>query len=250
MQTQEQRINYYIQCLANPRLGKADRAERRLIALGSTAVEQLIEAARSRSKEVRLHAAWALGQIGDPRGFEAILGQTRDPDSFVQYEAGYALGYLGDERAVGPLIELMSGEGTGDAGAADGAAYGLALLGRVAVEPLLDVLECAYTDAKQSAAWVLSRIGGEAVVEPIARLLRSSEAGERLAAVECLTIMGEDRPDILGQRCLELVAQCVDDPNDGVRDSATFGTEAIGKARTCPRHLRRKPLRRTRSRPF
>lgn len=218
--TKQEEISYLIHCLANPRLEKANRAQRRLIAIGPDAVDQLIEAARSPSQEVRLHVAWALGQIGDPRGFEVILEQTHDPDSFVRFEAAWALGCLGDERAIAPLIEYISGND--DGGASSGAAQGLHLLGQKAVKPLLEVIELGNSTAKQNAAYILAEICNEEVIGPIARLLDSPNEWERIAAIESLEHLGLKHPHTLGQQCLELIIKRSNDPVEDVRDSAEF----------------------------
>lgn len=228
--TKQEEISYLIHCLANPRLAKANRAQRRLIAIGPDAVEQLIEAAKSQSKEVRLHAAWALGQIRDPRGFEAILEQTHDPDSFVRYEAAWALGCLGDERAIAPLIEYISGNDEGGAGG--GAAQGFHLLGQKVVKPLLEILESGNSTLKQTAAFVLAQIGDEEVIEPIAKLLDSPEEWERIAAIESLELLGSDHPHTLGLRCLELIEKCVKDPVKNVREDAEYLANELNRVMT------------------
>lgn len=220
MLTNTDRINYLIKCLENPRMDKAARAERRLIAVGETAVEPLITATESPSKETRLRAAWALGKIGDPRGFNAIMRLTNDRDDFVAYEAAWALGYLKDERAVAPLIDMVChGE---DTGAAGGAAQALDLIGVAAIAPLLDVLKNCPPEAKITAAYTLAAIGDELAIEPIAKLLDSPDPDLRIAAVESLAHLASERKGEIAQRCLDLLEKHADDPVERVRDNARF----------------------------
>ncbi|HMA36537.1 MAG TPA: HEAT repeat domain-containing protein [Chloroflexia bacterium] len=57
--------------------------------------------------DTRAEAAFALGQIGDPRAVEPLIAALRDEDTVVRTEAAAALGALGDRRAVEPLIRAL-----------------------------------------------------------------------------------------------------------------------------------------------
>lgn len=62
---------------------------------------------RDHDVAVRADAARALGEIGDPRAFDALLESLPDPD--VRPKAIEALGKIGDRRAVPVLIEIVTG---------------------------------------------------------------------------------------------------------------------------------------------
>jgi HEAT repeat protein len=47
----------------------------------------------------------ALGEIGDKRAYEHLVGLLSDPDHDVRFACVVALGAIGDERARGPLNE-------------------------------------------------------------------------------------------------------------------------------------------------
>ena len=61
-------------------------------------------------RSVRLHAAEALGKIGDERAVEPLIEALNDEDASVRRGAAVALGRLGAERAVEPLIEALNDE--------------------------------------------------------------------------------------------------------------------------------------------
>jgi HEAT repeat protein len=54
---------------------------------------------------VRRAAAEALGEIGDPRAVDALLGALNDPDALLRCEAVVALGRIRDARAV-PRLQV------------------------------------------------------------------------------------------------------------------------------------------------
>jgi HEAT repeat protein len=47
----------------------------------------------------------ALGEIGDNRAYEHLVGLLDDPDHDVRFACVVAMGAIGDERATGPLEE-------------------------------------------------------------------------------------------------------------------------------------------------
>jgi HEAT repeat protein len=226
--TQPPQIAFLVHCLGNPRLRKRQHAARRLVRVGSDAVPALIEAAASPSREVRLEAARALAEMRDPAGFDAILKQLDDPDSFVQYEAAYDLGVLGDERAVGPLVERL--RRSDDSGASNGAAQFVDRLGSAAVGPLLQVMADGSPDAKACAAHNLASIGDESALEPVAKLADTSDGMQRVAAVEALGRFGWTHPERFGERCIALIAKYADDAHEDVRGAVEGETENIREA--------------------
>jgi HEAT repeat protein/MFS family permease len=74
------------------------------------AVEELVQALRDPSLEVRREAARALGEIGDPRAVPALLQMLSDPTSGIRVECAEALGKIGDRSALNPLIAMLQAE--------------------------------------------------------------------------------------------------------------------------------------------
>lgn len=67
------------------------RAARELVKLDYQAVNSLIAALQSHNPTVRAHAAWVLGEIGDPRAMEALEETVQDDDDEVRYASQQAL---------------------------------------------------------------------------------------------------------------------------------------------------------------
>lgn len=113
-------------------------AVRALIKFGSEAVPSLVEALESQAPLVRRYAVrglgeirdptaagpllavegkidrqvflWALGRLGDPRGYPLIAPAAGDPDWRIRLAAVQALGDLGDEHAVPELTLTLDDE--------------------------------------------------------------------------------------------------------------------------------------------
>jgi HEAT repeat protein len=75
-----------------------------LVQIGSHAVEPLIAVLEDREPNVRLHAAKALGQIGDARAVEPLIAALKDSNEEVRATAVGALIPIDDERAIEALV--------------------------------------------------------------------------------------------------------------------------------------------------
>ena len=73
--------------------------------IGESAVEPLIKALGDGNTS----AVRALGEIGDARAVEPLIGVLRDENWWVRSCAAEALGKIGDTRAVEPLIKELDG---------------------------------------------------------------------------------------------------------------------------------------------
>jgi len=189
---------------------------------GCRAVEPLADACTDPNPVVRYRAAWALGHTHDPRALEPLVRLVDDPDPDVRYDATLALGKLGDAGAVEPLAARMAlpdPEGSAD----NAAAMALAELGMPAVPALLTLLEHTIHEVRRTAAYALGKAGGEAVIEPLTRLLSHQDIPMRIAAVEALA-------DIGAARCRTSLDQCASDPSEEVRRVAEYWLGVLAEA--------------------
>jgi HEAT repeat protein len=60
------------------------------------------------SSQVRAAAAWALGQIADPRSTAGLSAAVRDADAGVRVAAVWALQELDDDRALPAFLDALS----------------------------------------------------------------------------------------------------------------------------------------------
>jgi HEAT repeat protein len=79
--------------------------------MGAVALDALIELLNDESQpvEARWRAAHLLGGIGDRRAIPALINALRDPSSDVQYYAAWALGVLRDPQGFNPLQAILNG---------------------------------------------------------------------------------------------------------------------------------------------
>jgi len=89
----------------------------------------LTKALKDKDEGVRVSAAVALGEIGEP-AVEPLIQALRDESGLVRGWAAGALGNIGDVRAVGPLTDAFIWS------YADGADIALVKIGEPAVKPL------------------------------------------------------------------------------------------------------------------
>jgi HEAT repeat protein len=82
------------------------RARKSLVAIGSQAVEPLVQALGSKREWVRWEAAKALGQIGDPAAAQALIKALEDKMFDVRWLAAEGLTAIGHEALV-PLLYAL-----------------------------------------------------------------------------------------------------------------------------------------------
>lgn len=79
-----------------------------LAELGAAAADPLLEALKDPDPATRHGAAWALGQMREPRALAPLLGMLADANDDARAGAAWALGQLRDPQAIEPLIQLGS----------------------------------------------------------------------------------------------------------------------------------------------
>jgi HEAT repeat protein len=191
-----------------------------LQAMGEVAVDHLILALEDTHYSVRIAAAEALGEIGDAKAVNSLIGRVSDPDQEVRIAVARALGTIGDTRAIAPLIRLF---GDGYYGVRFAAADAVAAFGERALGPLekaladpssavrvtavrvigivgdlksIPLLVNYLGDATAEVRWSVSQALGEygaPAVPPLVLVLEMGEKNERLSAVDALCkISGEE----------------------------------------------------------
>jgi HEAT repeat protein len=113
--------------------------------------------------DVRILAAHALAESGNPRAREALQAALADPEPNVVAAAAEALGALGDPRAVPALVELA---GHDDFWTRSAAIVALGTLGDPGVVPVLALI-AADPWLGAVAARALGEIGGPAALEAL-----------------------------------------------------------------------------------
>jgi HEAT repeat protein len=181
-------------------------AEARLIALGPDAVPLLIGALQHANPAVRIHAAHALGRIGDVRGIPAVVDRLGDTENngAVAIAAEHALAAWG-ESAKPALLEVAR---QGAPAVRARAVRALGKLGGQGLEgPLRGLLTDAAAGVRTQAAWALTHLLGEHAVEAVAALLEDADKWVRYEVAEALVGVGSTR----GEKVLE---EARDDPEE------------------------------------
>jgi len=157
-------------------------------------------------------AAWALGKLQAKQAVEALIAALKQGDDDFGSYVAEALGRIGDPVAIGPLMEVMSGEaGPGDS-ARMAAGFALARLGKPAIGPLIAALKDENAAIQASSA--LEEIG-EPAVEPLLAVFRSGP--EKARSIAGLTLAKIKSP-VAMQRLIEALK----DKDKELRDAAIW----------------------------
>lgn len=128
-----------------------------VVRMGSPAVPTLVDELSSAEVMPRLHAATALGRIGDPAAVGALIRSLSDPDKRVITAAVSSLGSLKDKQAAEPLLELWYKEETIDRPLI---ASALGQMGdKRAAKPIRDALEALVREGEKGNwgnGWAIS----------------------------------------------------------------------------------------------
>jgi HEAT repeat protein len=85
-----------------------EAAAKSLKEVGEPAVEPLIASLREENQDVCFKAIVLLGEIGDTRAIEPLVGVLKNFELWaMRFEAARALGMIKDPRAIGPLTEAL-----------------------------------------------------------------------------------------------------------------------------------------------
>ena len=147
-----------------------------------------------RDYHVRMHAAEALGEIGDKRSVDPLIHALENEDGLVRKYVAEALGKIGDERAVDPLIHtLVHALENADGFVQKHVGEVVMKIGQPAVEPLILALEHKDKNVRSYVAWALGRIGDKRAVGPLIHALENEDGLARSRVIEALGKIGDER---------------------------------------------------------
>lgn len=219
------KINADIAELANADDAARWRAIVRLGRRRGRVVDLLAEATASPNVEMRFGALFALERIGDARSYPVILELTKDPEDHLRWWALHILGEVGGERAIPALIEtLLEKEDQPDTW---GAADGLVEVGEPAMPALIEAMETASDEKRAIASHALSQIGDERPIPHIAKLLNDRNPSVRMAGIESLEILAEEKSETVRQECIQLIESALADQHEDVRKTAEYSIETL-----------------------
>ncbi len=125
-----------------------------LVRIGEPGVESLILSLADERENVRAGATRVLGEIKDARGIVPVIRMLRDSDERVRLDAAHALGQFG-EPAVSPLRDALGSETQSQQRMADAL---LALIQEPAVEPLIRTISSGEGRERDTASALFALI--------------------------------------------------------------------------------------------
>lgn len=150
-------------------------------------VNTLIHKLNHKDKDVRCHAAWALGKNKDPRGFKPLINAMEDKEATVRSSAKRALRKIG-KPAVEPLIAAL---GNGDLEVRRGAVEVLGEIDdRRVVKHLIIALRDNEPGVRKEAAIALGMIKDPQAVGPLIATLKDQDGIVQSMAALALSRIG------------------------------------------------------------
>jgi len=162
-----------------------EKAVKALVKIREPAVEYLIQALKDKDISVRKSAVKALGLIGNSRAVEPLKEALKDEDSGFREEVEIALSKIGDSQVVEPLIQSPKDN--------DQAAKGFAIIGKLAVEHLIQALKDKDISVRTRAIKELGMIGDSRAVEPLKEALKDKDWNVKENAAWALGEIGDTR---------------------------------------------------------
>ncbi|MDP6380223.1 MAG: HEAT repeat domain-containing protein, partial [Phycisphaerae bacterium] len=139
---------------------------------------------------MRAAAAKALGNIGDARAMEPLIGSLKDNRFEVRREAAEALGKIKNTRAIEALIASL--EDTQSSVQANSAQALAGFKDPRCTEPLLEALNDEAPEVRYWAVRGVAPLKDDRCFEPLVEALKDENAEVRQAAVEGLAMLGAD----------------------------------------------------------
>jgi hypothetical protein len=136
----------------------SEEALKALMEFGEPSVEPLIKACGKQDVETQRKVLRALGEMKDRRAIPCMAASLKDENTNVRMLAAWGLGQMG-EPALKPLLAELADKGS--PGRSD-AAFALGKINQPqAIGPLIDALKETDPDLRKESAKALSRITGQ-----------------------------------------------------------------------------------------
>ena len=169
-------------------------ASRSLLKYGDKAFAPLVKALGDDNRDICKKAAWALGELNDPRAIDPLVKAFNK----IDYSAAHSLIKFGG-RALGPLVKTLL---NGDEESRGIAAFALGELNESgAIEPLIKALGDSNKHVRKNAAKSLAKFNDPRTVEPFITALDDEEI--RDTAAEALGRLGDPRAVTPLQKALD-----------------------------------------------
>lgn len=195
---------------------KADSVKA-LVEAGELAVEPLIQALDSKDPEIRENAAITLGKIKDERAIDPLIKLLTDEEWEVESAATNALVDIG-EPAVEPLIGILQDKNEDSFLQAKAIAVLAGIKDERAIQPMIQALK-EKPELQADLGYHLGLMGKPAV-KPLIQLLDDEDPEVRVRAAEALSRLGDDR-------AIGPLTDALNDKDETVRIFAKMGLESI-----------------------
>jgi hypothetical protein len=195
---------------------KADSVKA-LVEAGEPAVKPLIQALDSKDSEIRENAAITLGKIKDERAIEPLIKLLTDEEWEVESAATTALVEIG-KHAVEPLINILQDENEDIFLQMKAIAVLAGIKDERAIQPMIQALK-EKPELQADLGYHLGLMGKPAV-KPLIQLLDDEDPEVRVRAAEALGRLGDDR-------AIGPLTDALNDKDETVRIFAKMGLESI-----------------------
>jgi len=187
---------------------------------GPDAVPEIARHVEHDDVDVRHNVVFALGEMKDPRGSDALLQALKDSDSRVRAAAAGALGEIRTKAAIKPLMKAL---GDSDKSVRTQAVVALGRLEAVeSGEKLIGLLADKSADVRANAAWAVGTLEVEAAGFALAKLLDDKTESVREQASWALMQL-----ESLPEEAVAGLVKSLKDPSDEVRG---YAARALGQA--------------------